>query len=88
MLESNPTWASFIDVFKEKYYLVGNYDDQYTKWIGLRQESDHIVSEYTKKFHTLCTKLGIKNYEWNLVLKYYSGLHQYIRTEMEFLNIS
>ena len=32
MFEENPTWASFIDVIKEQYYHVGNYDDQYTKW--------------------------------------------------------
>ena len=27
MFETNPTWASFVDVVKEQYYLVGNYDD-------------------------------------------------------------
>ena len=30
MFEKNPTWASFINVIKEQYYHVGNYDDQYT----------------------------------------------------------
>ena len=31
MFETIPTWASFIDVVREQYYPVGNYDDQYTK---------------------------------------------------------
>jgi hypothetical protein len=85
---SNPTWASFIDAVKEQYYPVGNYDDQYTKWTILHQERDQTVSEYTNKFHTLRTKLGIKDSERHLVLKYRSGLHRYIRTEMDFLEIS
>ena len=45
MFETNPTWASFIDVVKEQYYPVENYDDQYTKWTILRQERDQTVSE-------------------------------------------
>ena len=27
MVETNTTWASFIDVVRERYYPVGNYDD-------------------------------------------------------------
>ena len=27
MFETNPTWASFIDVVREQYYPMGNYDD-------------------------------------------------------------
>ena len=27
-----PVWAAFIDALKEKYYPVGKYDDQYTRW--------------------------------------------------------
>ena len=67
---------------------MGNYDDQYTKWTILCQERDQTVSEYTNNFHTLRTKLGIKDSEWHLILKYHSGLHRYIRTEMEFFDIS
>ena len=78
---------SFIYALKEKYYHVGNYDDQYTKWTILHQERDHMVSEYTNKFHTLRTKLSIKDTEWHLILKYHSGIHRYIRTEMDFLDI-
>ena len=63
-------------------------DDQYTKWIILRQEMDQTVLEYTNKFHTLRTKLGIKDSEQYLILKYRSGLHRYIQTEMDFLDIS
>ena len=27
MFETNPTWSSFVDVVKEQYYPMGNYDD-------------------------------------------------------------
>ena len=39
-------------------------------------------------FHTLRTKLGIKDSEKKLVLKYRGCLHRYIQEEMEFLDIS
>jgi hypothetical protein len=58
-----PTWVDFFDALKEKYYPVGNYDDQYTRWTTLCQERDQTVSEYTNIFHTLHTKLGIKDSE-------------------------
>jgi hypothetical protein len=45
-------------------------------------------AEFTNIFHTLRTKLGIKDSEWNLVLKYHGCLHKYIQDEMEFLDIS
>jgi hypothetical protein len=54
------TWESFRDVITEQYYLVGSYDDMYTKWTALWQERDQAVSEFTNIFHTLRTKLGIK----------------------------
>jgi hypothetical protein len=54
----------------------------------LRQERGQAVLEFTNSFHTLHTKLGIKYYQWNLVLKYHGALHRYIQTEMEFLDIS
>ena len=78
MFETNPSWTSFIDVVREQYYPVGNYDDQYKKWTILRQERDRTVSEYTNNFHTLRTKLGIKDFEHHLILKYRSVLHRYI----------
>ena len=46
------------------------------------------MSEYTNNFHTLHTKLSIKDSKRHLILKYRSGLHRYIRTKMEFLDIS
>ena len=88
MFETNPTWASFIGATREQYYPVENYDDQYTKWTILRQERDKTVSKYTNNFHTLRKKLCIKDSERHLILKYRSGLHWYIRTEMDFLDIS
>jgi hypothetical protein len=79
------TWESFRDAIKEQYYPVGSYDDLYTKWTTLRQERDQAVPDFTNIFHTLCTKLGIKDSERHLVLKYHGALHRYIQTEMEFL---
>ena len=46
------------------------------------------MHELTNLFHTLRTKLGIKDSEKHLVLKYRSCLHRYIQEEMEFLDIS
>jgi hypothetical protein len=60
----------------------------YTKWTTLQQERDQAVPEFTNIFHTLHTKLGIKDSERHLVLKYRGALHRYIQTEMEFLDIS
>jgi hypothetical protein len=57
------TWDSFRDAIKEKYYLVGSYDDLYTKWTTLRQERDQAVPDFTNIFHTLHTKMGIKDSE-------------------------
>ena len=44
--------------------------------------------EFTNVFHTLYTKLGIKSFEWHLVLKYHDYLHKYIHDKMEFLGMS
>jgi hypothetical protein len=57
------TWESFRDAIKEQYYPVGSYDDLYTKWTTLRQERDQAVPDFTNIFHTLRTKLGIKDSE-------------------------
>jgi hypothetical protein len=77
-----------MDAIKEEFYLVGSYDDQYIRSTTLCQERDQTVPEYTNIFHTLCSKLGIQDYERHLVLKYHIGLHNYIQTEMDFLEIS
>jgi hypothetical protein len=82
------TWESFKDAIKEQYYPVGIYDDLYTKWTTLWQERDQAVPEFKNIFHTLHTKLAIKNSERHLVLKYHGALHRYIQNEMEFLDIS
>jgi hypothetical protein len=60
---AEPTWDFFMDAVKEKYYPVGNYDDQYMRWTTLHQKWDQTVSEFTNTFHTLRTKLGIKDSE-------------------------
>ena len=57
-------------------------------WTTLRQERDQAVSEFTNTFHNLRTKMGIQDFERNLVLKYRGALHRYIQTEMDFLDIS
>jgi hypothetical protein len=85
---AKPTWEFFVDAVKEQYYLVGNYEDQYMRWTTLRQERGQAVPELTNTFHTLRTKLGIKDSERHLVLKYCGALHRYIQTEMDFLDIS
>jgi hypothetical protein len=35
-----PTWGSFGDVIKEQYYLVGSYDELYTRWTTLQKERE------------------------------------------------
>jgi hypothetical protein len=62
----NPLGQAFVDSLKEEFYPVGNYDDQYMRWTTLRQKRDQMVSEYTNIFHTLCSKLGIKDSERHL----------------------
>jgi hypothetical protein len=88
MFKVEPTWEYFIDVVKEQYYPIGNYEDQYMRWTMLRQRRGQEVSKFTNTFHTLCTKMGIKYSRRNLVLKYLGALHRYIQTKMEFLDIS
>jgi hypothetical protein len=57
------TWDSFCDDFKEQYYPFGSYEDQYTRWTTLCQEMDQTIPDFTNIFHTLPTKLGIKDSE-------------------------
>jgi hypothetical protein len=83
-----PTWDSFRDAIKEKYYPVGSYEDQCTRWTTLHQERDHTVPYFTNISHTLCTKLGIKEYKRHIFLKYHDYLHRYIQIEMKFLDIA
>ena len=58
------------------------------RWTTLQQERGQVVLDFTNTFHFLCTKLGIKEYERHLVLKYRGALHRYIQIEMDFLDIS
>ena len=58
------------------------------RWTTLRQERGQAVLDFTNTFHALHTKLGIKDFERYLVLKYCGALHRYIQTEMDFLDIS
>jgi hypothetical protein len=77
-----------VDAVKEQYYPIGKYEDQYMRWTTLWQERGQAVPEFTNTFHNLRTKLGIKDSERHLVLKYREALHRYIKTEMDFLDIS
>jgi hypothetical protein len=63
MFVAEPTWRFFMDVIKEQYYPVGNYDDRYMTWTTLYQERGQIMLEFTNTFHTLRFKLGIKDFE-------------------------
>jgi hypothetical protein len=67
---------------------MGSYEDKYIQWTMLQQQRDQYVHEMMNLFHTLRTKLGIKDSKKHLVLKYRSCLHRYIQKEMEFLDIS
>ena len=82
---SSPLGVFCVDVVKEQYYLIGNYDNQYMRWTTPQKERDQIVLEFTNHIHTLHTKLGIKDFERHLVLKYRGALHRYIQTKMDFL---
>eukprot|EP00253_Pinus_taeda_P020621 PITA_20621 len=88
LFSATPTGNSFRDAIKEEYYPIGSYEDEYIKWTMLRQGRDQDVPEFTNLFHTLCRKLGIKDSEKHLILKYRGCLHKYIQEEIEFLNIS
>ena len=46
------------------------------------------MHELTNFFHTLCTKLGIKDSERHLVVKYHNCLHRHILEEIDFLEIT
>ena len=67
---------------------MGSYEDKYIQWTTLRQQRDQDVHELMNLFHTLRIKLGIKELEKHVVLKYRSCLHRYIQEEMEFPDIS
>ena len=49
---------------------------------GKRQ--GQVVPEFTNTFHTLHTKIGIKDSKRHLFIKYRRALHRYIQTEMDF----
>jgi hypothetical protein len=49
---------------------------------------DQAVPDFTNIFHTLRTKMGIKDSERHLVLNYHGALYRYIHTKKEFLDIS
>ena len=78
LFSAAPTWKSFQDAIKEQYYTVRSYENKYIKWATLWQGKDEDVWEFTNFFHTLHTKLGIKDFEKHLVLKYRNFLHSYI----------
>jgi hypothetical protein len=56
----SPTWGSFRDVIQEQCYLIGSYENLYTRWTTLWQERDQTMPKFTNVFHTLRTKMGIK----------------------------
>jgi hypothetical protein len=55
MFEVEPTYHFFMDVIKEQYNPVENYDDWYMRWTKLRKERDQTMYEFKNTFHTLCT---------------------------------
>lgn len=67
-----PTLNSFWYAIKEQYYPIRSDEDKYIKWTTLWQGRDQDMPEFTNIFHILHTKLGIKDTEQHLVLKYRS----------------
>jgi hypothetical protein len=68
MFGVNPTWDSFMDAIKKTYHPVGNYDDQYMRWITLCQKRDQTVLKFTNASYTLHIKLGMSH----------GAIHRYI----------
>ena len=59
-------WAhieNFMEALNKKYYRVGSYENQYTKWTTLQQLRDQMVLEYTNNFHTLHKNFSIRDLE-------------------------
>ena len=75
LFSATPTWNSFRDGIKEQYYPVGRYEEKYIQWTTQQQQRDQDVHELMNLFH----KLGIKDSERHLVLKYHNFLHRYIQ---------
>jgi hypothetical protein len=46
------------------------------------------VPEFTNFFHTLHTKLGIRDSKQHMVLNYHEGIHRYFPIEVEFFDRS
>ena len=87
MFDGKPTWGEFVEHIKQEYYPEDTYEQKYMQWQLLQQNKDQSIQRYTNIFHALSTKLGIKDSKKHRVMKYKSGLHRYIQTEMDFLNI-
>jgi hypothetical protein len=81
-------WLGDKGIFNGKTSTIFHILTQYTRWTTLRQERDQKVPYFTNIFHTLHTKLGIKDSECHLVLKYRGCLHRYIQTKMEIMDIA
>ena len=48
------------------------------EWITQWKGRDQDVLEFTNIFHTLHMKLGIKDFEWHMVLKFHDCVNKYI----------
>ena len=87
-----PLWLThFIEIllvieFQLTQFIVGTFS--YKAHFRPQISSNEMVPEYTNIFHTLRSKMGIWEFEQNLVLNYQNVLHRYIQLEMDFLDIS
>ena len=52
-----------MEALNKKYYRVGSYENQYTKWTTLQQQREQMVLEYTNNFHTLHKNFSIRDLE-------------------------
>ena len=87
--EFNPigTWVKFVEHVWREFHPPKCMEQQYKKWQQLRQLKDKTVQIYTNEFHQLMARLGVREEQKLLVLKYINNLAPYIQQEMEFLTI-
>jgi hypothetical protein len=80
MFEANPTWDFFMDVVKEKYYPVGNYDTEPT-WdffMDAIKEKYYIVGNYDNHYMRWITLYQ----EWKKVVSMFKNTFHTFYTKL------
>jgi hypothetical protein len=63
--------VAFVDALKEEFYPVGNYDDQVHEMDNFASGERPDGVRVHQYLPYLALKLGIRDSEWHLVLKYH-----------------